>query len=1532
MGAGWSRRWGCGMTGGGIVRSAWVLLVWLVMAGAAALAAPPKTLRFEHLGVDQGLAQESATAIVQDRSGFIWIGSQAGLARFDGYTAVVYRNRPDDDSSLSDNYVTVLRADDDGWLWVGTRSGGVLRFDPRRGTFRRFAPADSARRGFGDQQVHAIITAPAGAGGAGRVRGHAVWIATEDGLERLDTGNGRFNLWHHDAADARSLASDSVRALALDRSGRLWVGTARGLDRLRKDGRGFDHVQLLSGPGGTGEPIEVTALHLDHEDRLWVGTATGLLTLPTAAGADAGHVFTPAEGVPPGRIQAILSDDDGALWIGTATAGLLRGVDRNQRFLAYRHEAADRRSVADDNIDSLFQDRTGTLWVGTHTNGISTIDLASGGFERYAGLGGDMGSNAGDKIYSVASDRAGRIWLGTVGGGLLRLERGSGAVVAFRHRDDDPGSLPSDFVRAVHIDDEGRIWVGTDAGLATLDPSSGTFRPRSLDAAHPASRKIRQIVRRRDGGLWVGTEAGVYRYDPASGAIRAFRHDPRDPASLGQNTAWALLEDRAGTLWVGTDVGLNRLDARTGRFSHYRHDPGRPDSLVHDRITYLHEDRAGRLWIGTSGGLDRLEHGADGRLHFRGYTQADGLPADAIGAILEDRAGRLWISSTAGISRFDPGTGRFRNYSARDGLIDGSYYIGSAFAAADGTFYFGGNAGLTVFQPGEIHDNRFPPQVVITALQVFNRPVDPWHPPAGVRLDGPIETARTLQLAPSESVFSLEFAALHYADPVRNRYAYRLVGFDKDWVSTDASRRFVTYTNLDPGRYTFRVKAANKDGVWNETGVSLAISIAPPFWATWWFRTLAVAGLLAALYAVIRFRERGLTRQRQLLEEQVRNRTAEVVEQKEAIERSHATLSVLGEIGRQVTATLDEADVCHTLHRHVRELLPSESFTLYRLDGASLVSVLSVEDGRELPVERIALSDATRHAARCARERVDLAVDQAPEESDPSHVAGTLITLSALFAPLVSGERLLGVMTTQCARRNAYGERERLVFRTLCAYGAIALDNASAYRHLADTDASLQALLREQQAIYDNAAAAIFIIKDRVVHRCNRTMEEMLSYGPGELLGRSTRVYAIDDKAWEAHAQVVYPRLEAGEVAEGEIELKRKNGDRFWASFRCRALDPGHVSQGSIWVASDISERKRSETALLDAKQRLEHSLREVEQINRHVTLLGEMIGFLQATPTAAEAFACIAEFGPRLFADSSGTLFLLDGDGRVWVEQARWGRPVSEPETFLADECWALRRSRPYRVDAPAEALACAHVAAGAGARRPWVCLPLTAQGKTFGVLTIEHQHAESAVESERRFGLAVAMAEQVALAIANVQLREALLQQSIRDPLTGLYNRRYLQEVLFREIAHSRRTHACFAVLMIDVDHFKKFNDTFGHQAGDLVLQKVAQAILTRFRRSDVACRFGGEEFTILLPDTELELAQRLANDLLDSIRALELSHDERALDRVTASLGVAIFPAHGATPPALIAAADAALYRAKQSGRNRVVVANARGAGSG
>lgn len=853
-----------------------LLVFWLSPLLSPAHAAPLRALHFEQLSVKQGLAQETVTTIVQDPQGFMWFGSQNGLSRFDGYQVTVYKNIPNDPRSLADNWVQALYIDEDDRLWVGTR-GGLQRFDTDQGDFSHFLPRESRSSGNGQRHVRAI----AGDGHGG------LWLATNNGLQHFDPRSGFFSVMRHDPADTGSISDDNIIALAGDRKGNLWAGTKEGIDLLAAGSKRFRHFRFESADASGAPPYEVQSLWVGHDQSLWIVTALGLENWHLDANSLRKYRYGAADGLQPGMITAFCQDSNGNPWVGTNTHGLHYWDASAHRFVAY---PADPHGVADNEVSALYQDRSGTLWVGTWTAGVKRADLASGGFSRFFHAPADAESLSDNRIYGITGDSQGQLWLGTFGN-LDQLDSVTGKVTHFRRDRQHENSLNNDeVVLSVFRDRHGQLWLGTSAGLGRFDPVANRLALHFFHTGDSNSESITHIASDHVGNLWISTRGGLHRLDTSTGIAQTYRHDAANASSLGENWVRMTLEDDHGSLWVATDNGLDRLDPASGRFMHFRHAPGDAYSLGSDRVQCLFKDKEGHLWIGTNGGLNRMETLSDGTVRFRVYTTREGLGADSIGGILEDDNGHLWLSTATGISRFDIATKTFRNYTAQDGMIEGYYYVGSAFRDSDGTMYFGGVNGLTAFRPENIRENPYPPHTVITDIQISGRSIHNGNAPEDVALNSANPDAGALTMSYRHSVFSLAFSALHYADPQRNRFTYQLQGFDKDWVNADASNRVATYTNLDPGHYIFHVRSANKDGVWDEHGATLAVIITPPFWKTWWFRIAAVLMMAGSAWLAYRVRIRALTGRQKSLEEQVTARTSEAVHQKKLVEQKNALL------------------------------------------------------------------------------------------------------------------------------------------------------------------------------------------------------------------------------------------------------------------------------------------------------------------------------------------------------------------------------------------------------------------------------------------------------------------------------------------------------------------------------------------------------------------------------------------------------------------------------------------------------------------
>ncbi|TFW16876.1 response regulator, partial [Massilia arenosa] len=1071
------------------------LALVLVGTGGPAPAAetpPVRTLRFEQLSVEQGLVQESVMAIAQDAQGFMWFGTQGGLARYDGYRVTSYHRELDNPRSLLNNFVRALHVDRKGRLWVGS-DGGLDLWEPATRSFRHFVAEETVKRGNGNLHIHAIAEDRKG----------GLWIGTGDGLQYLDPETGKFRFWHH-TMDPNSLADDRISSLALVPDGRLFIATGAGVDSLDTATGRFEHYRS-TGPGAPAAS-EIQRVMADSHGTLWITSRSGLETRQLADPHAAPRRYGPADGLDQPFLTVLYEDPDGDVWIGSQGGGLYRWQRDQKRFVHFRHLPNDPHSLADNQIASLYRDRVGTFWIGTWFGGVSRADMVSGGFSRLVQQGDTGTAQALNKTRSVAVD-AQNYLIAATHAGLLRINPATGDATRLPLDPAVRGLASDPVVTVAELDRNGVIWYGTHYGLSSYDPATGRHVTKSFGDAD--SDNIRYLRFDRAGTLWVTTRGGLYAVDPVTRSWHAWRHDPADPASLADNNARPLLEDRQGRIWVGNFNGLDLLEQRDGTsFRHFRNDPARADSLSHDEVHYLLEDHAGNIWVGTADGLNRMSIKADGTAVFRRYSSADGLADTSISAILEDLAGNIWVSTNSGVSRLDVKTGRFRNYGASDGTVEGGYLDGSAVRGRDGALYFGGfKNGITAFQPSAIEDNLIAPRAVLTDLQIFNRPVAAARP--GL-LTGPIEDARAITLQADDSVFSLEFSALHYAAPARNRFAYKLEGFDRDWVYADASRRFATYTNLDPATYVFRVRAANKDGVWGPVSAPLTIEILPPVWKTWWFRTGAALLALGAVGAGYRLRLSGLRRQKDLLARQVDERTEEIGQQNRQLERqaeelrqrreeaegqraeaelAHRHISTLSEIGRELTASLDLNTIMSTVYRHVQQLMDATMFGIgfYDAQSETIDFPFSIDHNvRVLPYRRLC-SDQNQFAVWCLTWRREVFINDLDAEygrylesrDAVSHLPTVRVDglptaheQSLMYVPLAVKDRLIGIICVQSPRKNAYEQVHLDMLRTLAAHAAVAFDNARAYRELEDTQARLVEQERQVRRQTDELARA----------------------------------------------------------------------------------------------------------------------------------------------------------------------------------------------------------------------------------------------------------------------------------------------------------------------------------------------------------------------------------------------------------------------------------------------------------------------------
>jgi ligand-binding sensor domain-containing protein/signal transduction histidine kinase len=823
-----------------------------------------KDLKFTHLTTNDGLSQGYVVAMLQDRRGFMWFATRDGLNRYDGNAFAVYKSHPNDPGSLSSNFLQDMMEDDHGYLWIATNIG-VNKFDPETERCARYLHDPANPNSLGGPSVKSI---------AQDYRG-SLWFGTEDsGLDKLDPTTETFTHYRNDS-DGHFVGR--ISQVVEDRHREIWFVGERGLFHLNKEtgqiirlpatrnGLSADSVyedgagslwMLVDAPvvglakydpeaervttyplgardvgivasTSTGGSLNGT-LVADGQNGLWVPSSEGLyyFDLRTDRFTDRfQHDESNPDSLDSNAVFSVYRDRGGVLWVGTENAGLNVLNFRQQQFNSYRHRPGDSDSLSTGRVKAIYQDPDDVLWVGLFPRALDRVDRKTGKITHYIATTGDeKGLGEGTNVDCIFKDSSGFLWVGGGGSGLVRFDVRTGRFKHYRHNPDDPSSLISDNVYTLFGDHHGHMWVGQEGGLSRFDPAKN----------------------------------GFVNYQPL----------PAHPASL-ENTVWVIDQDRSGKLWLGTWGGaLARFDDQANAFVIYTPDPRDTQRLNGGGVNTLHEDRAGTLWVGTMDGLYRFNRQSG---TFARYTENEGLPSSTIRCILEDGVGRLWLSTQKGISRFDPQRQTFRNYDVSDGLQSNEFSTG-CYQAPNGEMLFGGTNGLNAFFPEGTRDNPYVPPVVITSFKVFNKAV-PIGPKSVLKKAIPYVDSLTLPFR--DNVFSLEFAALSYANSHKNRYRYKLERFEPDWNEVDSKQRLATYTNLDPGKYIFRVQGSNSDGIWNEQGVSLRIVITPPWWNTNWFRVLCVFLAVTILWAAYRWRLRQLHHQFEMtLDARVGERTS----------------------------------------------------------------------------------------------------------------------------------------------------------------------------------------------------------------------------------------------------------------------------------------------------------------------------------------------------------------------------------------------------------------------------------------------------------------------------------------------------------------------------------------------------------------------------------------------------------------------------------------------------------------------------------
>ena len=864
------------------------LLVALCAPLAAIAASLPERISFQNIMENKDLALGEGRALFQDSDGFMWFGGGNALIRYDGYEfrqIEVMENEEKPGEKEAVKAVQHIFEDSHHNLWVATRTG-ILKFNTDTEKLIRIKDAEDQAIKLSTSDVMQILELPTG----------EIIACSISGLFVIDPQSLKYTVIVPDNKKQQWLHSTRVNAAFLDGTGKLWLGTEEGIEQVDWKTKTFTLYKINAERPDLVPDIRVADIISDRAGKFWLATANGIVHFDPETHQGTRYSNDPADRNSLGGndVWKLLLDSQGVLWVASDGGGVSVFDKEKNRFINHQYEAGRAGSINSNQVRTVFEDKSGDIWVGNYPVGINFFDRSSAPITSYARDISNPNSLSHNTVLSVQEDKNGNLWLGTDGGGLNFFNRETGDFTSYTSDPNDPTTINGNAVLSAYIDSTGLIWTGVwGGGVASFNPADKKFTRYPFDKQRKITERtttsdrlnsapVWSVREDKDHNMWITTHSGgVSKYNRETKLFTHYVHIESDPESLTGNTAWNTFEDSKGNFWVGTSSGLNLMNREKETFTRYVTDPKDPTSLSNPSVLVIFEDSKQRLWLGTDAGLNLFNPETK---KFTIYDKKSGFIDDTIRNIVEDPNGNLWLSTNNGFISFNPETKKIKNYNRISGRLVGGFQTRSGFISSRGEVIFGGVNGLRIFKPTELTDNKNVPPIVLTDFKIFADTIAVGGPDK--LLKSTVNRTDAIELDYTRSMFVFSFSALNFRDTAKNKYAYKLEGFDKDWMDA-GSQRVAKYTNLNAGTYVFKVKGSNNDGVWNEEGKSITIIQLPPPWKTWWAYTLYALTLLGVVVWFI-YQQR---RKRQLIEEQnrileikVNERTAEVREKSKDIQ------------------------------------------------------------------------------------------------------------------------------------------------------------------------------------------------------------------------------------------------------------------------------------------------------------------------------------------------------------------------------------------------------------------------------------------------------------------------------------------------------------------------------------------------------------------------------------------------------------------------------------------------------------------------